>query len=280
MKKYLLIAISMFVVIASFAIFQLIKSNGAEKEITENKQVEKNLPEITDDVKFDAKVLFVLTSVDKLGDSDKKTGIWLSELTHPYYEFINNKFDVEIVSIKGGKAPIDNASFDMTDEENKKFIEENKALLDATKSIEAVNAKDYKIIYFVGGHGTMWDFPDNLKVQEITKNIYENEGYVAAVCHGPSALVNVKLSDGTYLIDNKRMAAFSNSEEKTLKLDNIVPFSLEDKIIDRGAEYSRGEDWSEYVVEDRRLITGQNPASAKKIATIIIEKITGEANEK
>lgn len=274
MKKYLLIGLSILVVFLAVVGIYMFTSKTSEKA-PEKKVVEKEVledkPLISNDIK--GKILFILTSEEKLGETDKKTGIWLSELTHPYYEFIANNYEADVASVKGGRAPIDSKSIDVSDAANKKFIYGKKALIENTISIEDVDIKEYKAIYFVGGHGTMWDFPNNPKIQEITRDIYENNGVIGAVCHGPSALVNVKLSDGTYLIDGKRITSFSNSEEKALKLETVVPFSLEDKIIDMGASYSRGEDWAEYVVADQRIITGQNPASAKQVARVIINLI-------
>jgi len=268
MKRYLLVAFLM-ITVAAASIGLYVWKIKSTKVISEDvKEVVSN-PTISNDVVINGKVLFVLTSRNKLADTDKKTGIWLSELTHPYYEFIKNNIEVDIASIRGGNAPIDPSSLDMNDVENAKFMAENKPLIENTKFIEDVKSEDYNAIYFVGGHGTMWDFPNNLSIKKLSKEIYENNGIIGAVCHGPAALVNVKLSNGSFLIDGKRITAFSNSEEKTLKLENIVPFSLEDKIIDMGSSYNRGNDWAEYVVEDQRIVTGQNPASAKQVAVII-----------
>ena len=117
----------------------------------------------------------------------------------------------------------------------------------------------------------MWDFPNNKKLAKIAAKIYENDGIVAAVCHGPSALVNIKLSNGEYLVDGKTVSVFTNEEEANVELKNVVPFSLEDKLIERGATVDKAAMWQEKVSVDERLVTGQNPASAKLTAEKIVE---------
>ena len=143
--------------------------------------------------------------------------------------------------------------------------------LQNTLKVSKVKAKDYDAIYYAGGHGTMWDFPNNKKLAKIAAKIYENDGIVAAVCHGPSALVNIKLSNGNYLVDGKTVSVFTNEEETNVELENVVPFLLEDKLIERGATVDKAAMWQEKVSVDERLVTGQNPASAKLAAEKIVE---------
>ncbi|MDC3332627.1 type 1 glutamine amidotransferase domain-containing protein [bacterium] len=219
------------------------------------------------------KVLIVLTSHSQLGDSGKKTGFWLPELTHPYYELKDAGYAIDITSIQGGMAPIDADSYDDKDEHNNRFLKDAELMSKVIKSIPiaSIEPSDYSVVLYSGGSGTMWDFPNNEHVNRITRVIYENNGLVSAVCHGPAALIDVKLSNGNYLVSGKKIAAFTNDEEADIGQTDILPFLLQDKLKERGAHHAYGKSWAENVVVDGRLITGQNPASAKKVATTIIE---------
>jgi len=221
------------------------------------------------------KILFVLTNISKKGNSNEKTGFWLSETTHVWKSLIDQGYEVDFISPQGGNAPIDPHSFDLKDPINKEFLENKiyKNKIQNTFKPSEINPKDYIAIHYVGGHGTMWDFPDNIEIANIAKVIYENNGFITAVCHGPAGLVNIKLSNGDYLVKGKKVSAFTNEEEAYLKATNIVPFLLEDKLIERGAIFEKTEIWKEKVVVDGRLITGQNPASAKQIGDILTNLI-------
>jgi putative intracellular protease/amidase len=128
-----------------------------------------------------------------------------------------------------------------------------------------IKAEEYVAIYYAGGHGAVWDLPDNQEIAGIASKIYENNGVVSAVCHGPAGLVNIKLSNGKFLIDGKKVSGFTNEEEKAVKLENVVPFLLEDQLKERGGIYEKSGPWQEHVVTDQRLVTGQNPQSAKAV---------------
>lgn len=219
------------------------------------------------------KILIVLTSNSELGDSGRKTGFWLPELTHPYYELKDAGYAVDIASIKGGMAPIDTQSYDNKGTANNRFLADAELMSKVIKSIPiaSIKSEDYVAVIYSGGSGTMWDFPNNEHINRITKEVYESNGLVSAICHGPAALVDVKLSDGSYLVSGKRIAAFTNDEEEDIKQTEILPFLLQDKLTKRGAHHVYGKSWAENVVVDGRIITGQNPSSAKKVATKIIE---------
>lgn len=226
------------------------------------------------------KVLMVLTSHDKMGDTGKPTGFWLAELTHPYFALVDAGYQVDIVSIKGGKAPIDPRSLEEQDEVNARFLA-SKTLMDTlenSKPLAGVDASNYRAVVFSGGHGTMWDFPDNPSVQSISTTIYEAGGVVAAVCHGPAALLNIKLSDGSYLIEGKQVTGFSNLEEEQIQLTQVMPFLLQDELIERGASFSKAKPWHEKVVADQRVVTGQNPQSAKKLGETVAKLLAEAAN--
>jgi putative intracellular protease/amidase len=213
------------------------------------------------------KVLIIVTSHATLGTTGKPTGYYLPEVAHPYAALTERGITVDIASPQGGKAPLDPKSLDLRDKVTKDFWETtaNRAKLENTIPLSVVKANDYQAILFAGGHGTMWDFAQDRQIQELTKNIYENGGFVAAVCHGPAALVEVKLSNGAYLVNGKKVAAFSNAEEDAAGLTEIMPFLLETELVKRGAVYSKANLWAKHVVIDGRLITGQNPASATEV---------------
>lgn len=213
------------------------------------------------------KVLIVVTSHANLGTTGKPTGYYLPEVTHPYAVLVEQGITVDIASPQGGKAPLDAKSLDLQDPVNKYFWENpaTRSKLENTIPLTEIKAESYKVILFAGGHGTMWDFAKNQHIQNLTKEIYENGGFVAAVCHGPAALVDVKLSNGKYLVDGKKVAAFSNAEEEAAGLTKVMPFLLETELVKRGAIYSKADLWAKHVVTDGRLVTGQNPASASEV---------------
>ena len=219
------------------------------------------------------KVLIVLTSHDTMGDTGKKTGYWLSELTHPYEIFSKQGLKVDIASIKGGAAPIDQVSYDLKDSVNQKLIKNPtfKNKIDNTLVLKNVDAKNYAAVFYAGGHGTMWDFPKSVAVQKITKEIYETGGIVSAVCHGPAALVNVKLSNGKSLLADKKVTGFSIEEEDAVKLSSAVPFQLETALRASGGQFKKGKSWQNHVVVDQRVVTGQNPASAAGVADAVLK---------
>ncbi len=219
------------------------------------------------------KILFVLTSHGTKGKTGEKTGYHLAEASHPWKVLSDAGYDIEFVSPQGGNPPVD--AFDLSDPINKEFWEDsktNKKVADSMKPSE-VDASEYKAIYYVGGHGAMWDLPDNMELRKITGDIYENNGIVAAVCHGPAGLVNVKLSDGSYLLDGKNVNSFTDEEEKAAGMEDVVPFLLESKIKERGGIFEKSGIQEAHVVTDGRLITGQNPASATGVGKAIVEAL-------
>lgn len=219
------------------------------------------------------KILCVVTSNNVKGNTGIPTGFWLSELTHPMAKFEAAGYEIVLASIKGGKPPIDKDSLDFTDAINKKFWDsaDFQKKYENTLKLDEVNAKEYAAIFFAGGHGVMWDFPDSAAVDKVTREIYENGGVVSAVCHGPAALVNVKLSDGRYLVAGKNVTGFTNAEEDEVQGTKIVPFLLADKLNEHGATHHAAANWSDNVVVDGRLVTGQNPASAASVGNAVIK---------
>lgn len=218
------------------------------------------------------KILLIVTSHSDLGKTDKKTGYYLSEVSHPYIEFEKKGFTIDIASPRGGAAPMDPSSNDLNDPVNQKFMTgEGKKKLNNTQKLSNINPDKYDGIIFAGGHGTMWDFPENDDINHISRIIYENDGVVGAVCHGPAALLNIKLSNGSHLIKDKKIGGFSNAEEESIELTNVVPFSLEDELKKAGGIYECADLWQKHIVVDQRLVTGQNPASATGVANAMID---------
>lgn len=217
------------------------------------------------------KILFVLTSHDKKGNTGERTGFYLSEVSHPWDILANSGYEIDFVSPKGGKAPID--GFNLNDPINKKFWENKKYRnkIENTLRPDEVNPSEYIAIHYAGGHGAMWDFPDNAVLAAIAAKIYENNGIVSAVCHGPAGLVSIKLSDGKYLVDGKKINAFTNEEETAVKLEKVVPFLLESKLIERGAKFEKSGLWQSHVVTDQRVVTGQNPQSANAVGQAVLQ---------
>jgi putative intracellular protease/amidase len=224
------------------------------------------------------KVLFVLTSHDHKGD--KPSGYFLSEATHPHLVLANAGYEVDFVSPKGGKAPLDPDSFDLKDGTNADFWNDPKlrGAVENTLRPTDVKADDYAAIFFAGGHGAMWDLPDNTELAALSSSIYEHGGVVGAVCHGPAALVNVKRPDGEYLVKDMFVAAFTNDEEREVGLERVVPFMLADRLVQRGAHHDAGPNWQTKVCVSGRIVTGQNPASATRVGDAMLTMLQNAAH--
>lgn len=222
------------------------------------------------------KILIALTSHGELGSTGRRTGFYLPEAAHPWKTFADAGYTVDLVSVQGGKPPADGV--DPSDPVQQAFLDdpEMSNKLADTLHPDQVTATDYDAILYAGGHGVMWDFPDATRLAEIARNIYENDGVVAAVCHGPAGLVNITLSDGRYLVDGKELAAFTNDEETAVGLAEEVPFLLQTQLEQRGAKHSGAPNFQPWVVRDGRLVTGQNPASATGVARQVLTILGGE----
>ncbi|MBQ4847447.1 type 1 glutamine amidotransferase domain-containing protein [Pseudoalteromonas sp. MMG005] len=235
-----------------------------------------DFPYLTDDIPAPrGKILAVVTSVDKMTE-DKETGYEHTELARAYWVFIANGFTVDIASPKGGKPPVvidgeDMGAYDYA------FLNNETIQQQVANSIPLanINPDEYEAVYFVGGKGTMFDFPNNPHIQNIAKTLYQNNKVVSAVCHGPAALVNVRLDNGDMLLSNKNVSAFTNEEELFLIPDakQIFPFLLQDKLIAQGAQFQAGTTYLEKVTQDGKLITGQNPWSVWTLAEKVIAEL-------
>ena len=217
------------------------------------------------------RILIAVTSHDKKGNTGEATGAYLPEITHPLEVFTKAGFAVDFVSVRGGQVPLDGV--DRKDPINAAFLDDAAAVarLHASAAPRAIEPGKYAAVLFAGGHGTMWDFPEEPTLAKIASSIYDAGGVVGAVCHGPAGLVNVKLGDGQYLVAGKEVAAFTNDEERAAGLAEVVPFLLADKLVERGAVHRPAPNWQKQVITSERLVTGQNPASAAGVAEAMVQ---------
>ncbi|MGB0835063.1 MAG: type 1 glutamine amidotransferase domain-containing protein [Psychrobium sp.] len=223
------------------------------------------------------KVLMVLTSHDQLGNTGEKTGFWVEEFAAPYYEFKDVGFEIALASPQGGQPPIDPKSEleDFQTEHTKRFDADSdaKAQLAATIALGDVNSDDYDAIFYPGGHGPLWDLVSDQTSIDLISNTLAAQKPVATVCHSTAVLLDVKDNEGNYLVKDKALSGFSNSEEDAVALTDVVPFLLEDELKQRGGDYQRADDWMPYAVQDGLIITGQNPASSSLVAQKLIKHL-------
>lgn len=224
------------------------------------------------------KILIIGTSHDKMGDTNEKTGVYLEELSTPYYAFVVAGYGVDIASIKGGKIPLTPSSDkgqDKNPESVNRFFMDKEAMkkLQNSMSIDDVNISNYVSIYLPGGHGTMWDFPNNPKLAKIINDTLETDKVVASICHGPAALVGVKDKEGTPIVKGKKVCCFTNEEEEAAELTKIVPFLLQSKLEELGADFKKANKFKSHAMADGNLITGQNPASIDKLVELVLKAL-------
>jgi putative intracellular protease/amidase len=220
------------------------------------------------------KILMVLTSHDKLGDTGRKTGFWLEEFAAPYYTFLDAGAAVTLASPKGGQPPLDPHSdtpegqTDLT----RRFKQDPtaQAVLARTLSLAEMNAADYDAVFYPGGHGPMWDLAEDPRSIALIEAFWDASKPVAAVCHAPGALRHVK-SRGQPIVKGKRVTGFTNGEEESVQLTDVVPFLVEDELKRLGGRYEKAADWASFAVTDGRLVTGQNPASSKAGAEALLK---------
>lgn len=219
-------------------------------------------------------VLFIVTSTNITGTKRIPAGYEFSEIADPYFEFVKSGFTIDFASILGGAPPF--VGYDSSQSLSKKFKEGNGyRRLNFSHKLNDVNIDAYDAIFFPGGLGLMTDMVDNPLVKKIIKKSYENEMIIGAVCHGPTALLNVKLSDGSNLLAGKNINSFTKDEESidnhTIK--DIIPFMLDEELIRQGAIFTHNEPFKPYVINDKNIVTGQNPASAHLVAREMIKLI-------
>ncbi|MGA9590426.1 MAG: type 1 glutamine amidotransferase domain-containing protein [Salegentibacter sp.] len=223
------------------------------------------------------KVLFVLTSHDQLGDTGEKTGFWIEEFAAPYYNLLDKGVEVTVATPKGGKAPIDPNSDteDAQTEDTKRYKKDEAAqkVINNTKKLSEVKAEDFDAVFYPGGHGPLWDLSKDKTSIALIEKFNEQKKPIAFVCHAPAALKEVKDSEGQPLVKGKKVTGFTNTEEEAVQLTEVVPFLVEDMLKENGGIYSKADNWDVHVLKDGNLITGQNPASSKKVAEKLYESL-------
>ncbi|UII55869.1 type 1 glutamine amidotransferase domain-containing protein [Cytobacillus spongiae] len=215
------------------------------------------------------KILFVVTNHTELSQ-DKQTGIWLSEFAEAYIEFTKEGFHVTVASPLGGKSTVDPGSIN---EDTPQEMLDTEKYLQNTAKLDDVTHDSFDALFLPGGHGTMFDLPGNMKLQELLRDFYEMDKVVAAVCHGPAGLVGTTLSNGQPLVAGKRVNAFTDREEADTGLGEHLPFLLESRIRELGAIFVAAPNWTTHFEADGNLITGQNPQSTMAVTKAVIEKL-------
>lgn len=225
------------------------------------------------------KILIVLTSHDRLGDTGKKTGFWLDEFAAPYYVFKDAGAEIVLASPKGGQPPLDpksDAADAQTDATTRfKTDAEAQALLAGTHKLASVTAEDFDAVFYPGGHGPLWDLAEDEHSQHLIEAFHAAGKPVAAVCHGPGALRNARGPFGLPIMRGRSVTGFSDSEEASAGLTDVVPFLVEDMLREKGGDYSKADDWQSHVVVDANLVTGQNPASSEAAARAVLDLLNG-----
>lgn len=220
------------------------------------------------------KILMVLTSHDKLGDTGKKTGFWLEEFAAPYYAFKDAGAEVRLASPLGGQPPLDPKSDDAASQTAATLRVKADAVaqdeLAHTVKLSEIAADDFDAVFYPGGHGPLWDLAESRDSVALIEAMFATGKPVAAVCHAPGVLRDVKTAVGVSVLKDRNVAGFSNSEEKAAGLTDVVPFLVEDMLKAHGAHYTQMPDWKPYIVEDGLLITGQNPASSEPAAKALL----------
>ena len=217
------------------------------------------------------KAIFVLTSKDRMGETDRATGFYFDEMAIPYWALRDAGVEIDMASILGGRPPQDANSLDRDGARIpgvQRFLDDVPAMaqLEATIPVADVTASDYDIVFLPGGHGTMWDFAQSAALAALVGDIHAAGGIVGAVCHGPTGLIEAKRPDGRPLVEGVRINGFTNVEEQQVGLDGVIPYFLETELKARGALFEQSGPFESHAVRDHRIVTGQNPASAPAVA--------------
>lgn len=224
------------------------------------------------------KILMILTSQSTMGVGGAPTGVWFEELSAPYYAFIDAGVEVEIASVAGGRIPIDPHSLKAVGSNPasvERFLNDAEAMrrMEHSKPLSALDAAAYSAFFLPGGHGTMWDLPNNATLAGLLNSAWKDGKVIAAVCHGPAGLIGALDESGQPLVRGRRISAFSNEEEMAAGLTETVPFALESTLRELGASYESGLAFQPFAVRDGRLVTGQNPASSEDVARLTLEAL-------
>lgn len=223
-------------------------------------------------------ILMVMTSHDQLGNTGRKTGLWLEEFAAPYFVFRDAGVNITLASPKGGQPPIDPKS-DLPENQTPamtRFKNDNEAkkAFSHTAKLADMRAEDFDTVYFPGGHGPLWDLAESPTSIALLESFYNSGKFIALVCHAPGVLHRVTF-EGNPLVKGKRVTGFANSEEEEVQLTKIVPFLVEDELKRLGGHFEKAPNWQSFVVVDGRLITGQNPASSTAVAQNLLKALSG-----
>ncbi|MGO0788582.1 type 1 glutamine amidotransferase domain-containing protein [Herbaspirillum seropedicae] len=225
-----------------------------------------------------AKILMIVTSSSRMGDTDKPTGLWAEELAAPYYALVDAGAEVVVASTAGGRAPIDPGSVKPRGE-NDAIVE--RMLADAqlqeviahTRPLGELTVEGFDAVFFPGGHGTMWDLPSDTNVKAIVEAAYAGGKFVASVCHGAAGLVSAVRADGKPMVQGLRVNSFTDAEEREVGLASVVPFLLESRLRELGGVFEGTDNWQVFAIRDGQLITGQNPQSSERVAEMLLEAL-------
>jgi putative intracellular protease/amidase len=223
-------------------------------------------------------VLIVLTSHDQLGDTGEKTGFWLEEFASPYYHLKDAGVNVTLASPKGGQPPLDPKSDapDFQTDATRRFENDPAAQneLANTLKLSDMEVGDFDGVFYPGGHGPLWDLYSDVDSIALIEGFISANKPVAAVCHAPAVLLNAKGPNGEPLVKGKQVTGFTNSEEAAVELTDIVPYLLEDQLVEKGGFFNKTEDWHSLAVVDGLIITGQNPSSSAAVADALLNAIS------
>ncbi|OSQ39087.1 type 1 glutamine amidotransferase domain-containing protein [Thalassospira mesophila] len=221
------------------------------------------------------RILMIMTSHDKMGDTGHKTGIWLEEFAAPYYRFVDGGATLTLASPKGGQPPIDpnSQTDDALTDATKRFDRDKTAqqAFATTVPLEGLKADDFDALFFPGGHGPLWDLATSTHSIALIEAFVAQNKPVGAVCHGPAALVNAKAANGDALVKDKEVTGFTDDEEKAVGLEAVVPLSIEQEFKKLGGRFQKGANWAPFAVTDGKLVTGQNPASSELAADAVLK---------
>jgi putative intracellular protease/amidase len=229
------------------------------------------------------RILFVVTAHDRLGDTGEKTGFHFEEMSTPYYVFQDAGYEVGFATVHGGEPPADPGSLKPrgdNPESVERFLDDDAAMskLRSAHKIADVAPGDFAAVYVPGGHGAMWDLADQA-VGSLIASAYEQGAVLGSVCHGPAAFVEARLADGTPLVKGKKINCFTNAEEDKVSKTDVVPFLLQSKLEELGARFEHAPPFEAIAVRDERIVTGQNPPSARPVAEAMLEMLKARTKE-
>lgn len=224
------------------------------------------------------KILMIVTSNARLGDTGKTTGIWAEELAVPYYALLDAGYAVELASPAGGLVPIDPGSLKSKGENDaavERFLGDADAQRKAaaTHMASAVQMSAFDAVFLPGGHGTMWDLPNDVGVTRVIEQAFAADKVIGAVCHGAAGLVSAKRADGRSILAGKRVNSFTDAEEAAVGLTSVVPFPLETRMRELGGLFESAPNWQPFAVRDGKLVTGQNPQSSALVAKHVLKAL-------